>query len=224
MHYIRHSDDCNTASFIQYDDQTVCVVARCTPFENCVWAPYQDAVSASIERNTASINATGDTDKSDADSKRELGDVTSDYGTDGSGSDEPIIDADIQGDDDLLTQWTDTIPSTKRIDDDDASRSGNSEFDDALGAIFDDETGSENDHGTGSVPFMPEGNAHAHDKRPKSAWHVVFNKPLVPIVSCIVVIFFLAVIVFLFRYTLGLRDRAVYKPLIDRFTTVSYSD
>ncbi len=207
---IHLSDGCNTASFLTYGDRTVCVVARCTPFDSCTWVPFPHAVSAIIERQVGepSTNATDTTNRHD--------------GADASGSDDATARAttaaNIHDDSDLLVQKSNSNEAEEH----------NIEYDDEEVAGFDDGTAYDSDYVAGSESDnggrakAPE--VQSVDKQQVSAWRGVFNKPLVSIVSCIVVIFFLAVVVFLVRYLVGLHERAVYKPLIDRFTTVSYSD
>ena len=179
--------------------------------------PYPDAISASIKRltdNTA--NASGDS-------------TTTDTDQDWYGNDETTVgtttDEDNQGIGDRVTE---TKPPTKRQDDSD-ERNRDADFEDEVESIFDSDIDDGKYSGTGSSPDDSTWSAddpelQPFDKMPHSPWHTVFNKPLVSIVSCIVIIFFIAVIVFLVRYLLGVNERAVYRPLMDRFKTVSYTD
>ena len=220
LYCIHISDGCNTASFLTYGDRTVCIVARCTPFDSCTWVPFPHAVSAIIERQvdepSSATNATNNTHD----------------GADASGSDDATARAttaaNIHGDSDLLVRKTNSNGAEEHNADYD-DEEHNTEYDGEDGAVFDDGTAYDRDYVAGSESDSADGRAKAPevqsvDKQQVSAWRQVFNKPLVSIVSCIVVIFFLAVVVFLVRYLVGLHERAVYKPLIDRFTTVSYSD
>ena len=199
------------------DQNYRCVVARCTPSDNCVWMPYPDAISASIKRLTDdTANATVDSAASDIDQDWD-GSVETTVGA--------ITDEDNQ---DFGDQITETTPSTERTYDSD-ERNRDAEFQDEVESIFDDDIVDGKDYGKGNSPDDSTWSAddpepQPFDKIPDSAWHSVFNKPLVSIVSCIVILFFIAVIVFLVRYLLGMNERAVYRPLRDQFKTVSYTD
>ena len=180
--------------------------------------PYPDAISASIKHlpdNTA--NTTVDSTASDIDQDWD-GSIETTVGT--------IIDEDNRDSGDPVRE---TTPSTERTDDSD-ERNRDDEFQDEVESIFDsDIVDGNNDYGTGNPPddstwSADDPDPQPFDKMPDSAWHTVFNKPLVSIVSCIVILFFIAVIVFLVRYLLGMNERAVYRPLMDQFKTVSYTD
>ena len=200
------------------DQNYRCVVARCIPSDNCIWMPYPDAISASIKRLTDSTaNTTVDSTSTDTDQ-------------DWDGSDETTVGTITDEDDqDIDDQVTETTPSTERTDDSD-KRNRDAEFQDEVQSIFGgDVVDGNNDYGTGNSPGDSTWSAddpepQPFDKMPDTAWHTVFNKPLVSIVSCIVILFFIAVIVFLVRYLLGMNERAVYRPLMDQFKTVSYTD
>ena len=199
------------------DQNYRCVVARCIPSDNCIWMPYPDAISASIKHLNDNIaNSTVDSAAIDIDQDWEGSDETT-VGT--------ITDEDTQ---DIGDRVTETKPSTEHTDDSD-ERNKDAEFQDEIQSIFNGDIVDGEDYGTGNSPddstwSADDPESQPFDKMPDSAWHTVFNKPLVSIVSCIVILFFIAVIVFLVRYLLGMNERAVYRPLMDQFKTVSYTD
>ena len=90
MGCIIFTENCNVATFLEYQGVLQCVLASCDPFDNCTWSIYNGALTARVDREFEDGDATTRPDVSTA----AVGNETTTAGSEVSGETSPLTASD----------------------------------------------------------------------------------------------------------------------------------